>query len=127
MPKKGAAPLAVVKKVGYNAAIDIKRGVCGYEGCKLKIDQATEGASNISCPNHEAVHKISYKYLSPGDCQQKYNSDATFSECVDCSYGVVHDGDEKPCKEGHMSDNKEHFQKASKVYGAWSLKDLHVN
>ena len=125
--KQQRTPPTVVKKVGYDPSSDIKRGVCGYEGCKMKIDLVTKGASDISCPKHDSTHKISYSYLSKEDCQKKYNSDAKFSECVNSSCGCIHDGDETPCKEGRMSDNKEHFQKSSRVYGAWSVKDLHVN
>ena len=53
MGKGGTSSTKVTKKVGYDPAADIKRGICGFENYKNKIPVPTDDEhAPISCEDH---------------------------------------------------------------------------
>ena len=115
---------SVTKKLGYDNTIDLKKGICGYAGCKKTLAAATDNNPRpIGCDAHEEVHEVGYSYMPEGECQKKYNAEVEFSESVDNSFNVVHNSEDKTCKEGQVGKVTEHFQEAGRTYGAWDLKE----
>ena len=74
----------------------------------------------LSCPAHYATHNTSYGYMDEDTCQQKYNTELQFNQSVFTSHGIIHDGDEKPCKEGKVYTGTKHCVEVGRDYGAWN-------
>ena len=116
--------MTVTKKVGYDGRVDVKRGICGYGGCREKVPATTvEDPNPISRPEHDETYEVAYSYLPCQECQDKYNTDVEFAESFDSSHGVIHVDHEKPCDEGEISSGTEHLKDVGRDYGAYDLKE----
>ena len=66
----GGEENAPTKKVGYNKAADLARGVSGYEGCKRRFEPADPDNKKviISRENHSVTHSVAFRYMTELEC-----------------------------------------------------------
>ena len=126
MPKKGAVGSAsdFTKKVGYDPEADLKRGVCGYEGCKLKLRVVAAGAPKpLNCESHEETRAKCFSYLDEKTCHTDFNTKFEFSTTFAKSHQCIHHDADKTNKEGHLGEGREHYQDVGRTYGAYNLSE----
>ena len=120
---KANAP-TVTKRVGYDGASDVRKGICCYDGCKKRLPQPSDdNLKPIACNEHEETYEVGYSYMTEDGCRAKYNSELEFAETFDSSHVIVNKAEEKSCNDGSVEKGTEHFQEVGRTYGAYDLKE----
>ena len=114
----------VTLKVGYNAQVDIRKWICGYDTCRRKLPQPTvEYPSPIACCNHTETYDAAFSYMELEQAAQtNYNGEVEVSQYFDTVHGVIHNGDDKECSDGFVGNDRKHFRVAARTYGAYAMK-----
>ena len=115
------------KKVGYNPAEDIKRGICALEGCKKKAAVIPKEKGPFMCDDHEETRTRGYGYIGHrSQFIQQYNAEVQFSQSVQSAHAVVHHDAEKTCRGGQCGKGTMHYQDCARDYGGWNLKEPYL-
>ena len=112
------------KKVGYDPAADLKKGICGYEKCKRKVLPPSDGnGPSIACEEHATTYKTAFQYLKPDDCQIIFSTEVEFGACFDRVHQQIHFDAEKTAPEGTVNKYADHYAEVGRTYGAYNMSD----
>ena len=127
MSKKQAADVSAQpkKESFFDPEVSIKKGLCGFEGCKCKIMKACDRICDedmgplVSCPKHHDTFWSGYRYMDEKACQTQYGQELSFQTCFNNSHEIKLGNVENP-HDGHIATGMEGEMKAKRKYGAYN-------